>query len=657
MLSAQTDMTPGYKMLEKGELDNAVVFFSQVVEEQPQNKTANICLGRAVGLSGDPVKALSIFAEADKIYPNDFELGLNIAEAYLWNKLPSESLNVYQSLLEKDNKNYTANLGTANCYYELMEYEKALFYIDEAIKLDPKNQGTYNSKKYILLASAAQKTNQFDYRGAIDLLNSILEFKPLDGHALLNKGINFIQLENYKLAENSFQILLDNEIELVESNILLSHLSMLKHQEKEAVRYAEESILAAVSESESQQLRAGVQKLNALGASKKFKEAFLFLDELNEEFGEQEELVMAKARLSVWDREVNDGLEIYESLESSFNVYMGKAEAYIALSKYNDALIAINEALIINPSNKDALNLKGELEAKKKMSVELGGNISTDAGGNEANEVYLRFNIPSGDKHLFYVHAGLRGTENKVLNTSADQYQLFVGDQYKINHLLTFSTAVGAISSENNLETRSLNVIANTDLKYQFAKNHALSFSYNRASLQYSSDLIKSGLISNQYAGTYQFAAPKKPGLVTQVSRSQFSDGNSNLSLFASLYYEISSFPMIKVGANATHLTFSEQKPISYFSPDVFQMAELFFQAGNIYDKKAKFTYSAMIAIGKQRISDNALETIQRVDIQLGYRVSSKLVLNVNYFTNSAATSTLKAYSFQRVGLKLVRVL
>ena len=642
-------------MLDKGELEKAVVFFSRVVDEQPQNKTANICLGRAVGLSGDPVKALAIFAEADKVYPNDFELGLNIAEAYLWNNLPSESLNVYQSLLEKDNKNYTANLGTANCYYELMEYEKALFYIDEAIKLDPKNLGTYNSKKYILLANAAQKTNQFDYRTAIDLLNLILEFKPLDGHALLNKGINFIQLENYKLAENSFQILLDNNIEMVESNILLSHLSMLKHQEKDAVLYAEEAMMAAVSEDESTQLRAGVQKLNALGASKKFKEAFLFLDELFKDYGEQKELVMAKARLSVWDRELNEGLEIYESLEGDFSVYMGKAEAYIALSKYSDAMVAINEALTLQPSNRDALNLKAGLEAKKKSSVEFGGNISSDAGGNEANEIYLRFNIPSGDKHQVYVHSGLRGTENKVLNTSADQYQLFVGDQFKINHMLTLSTALGAISNENNLETRSLNAIANTDLKYQFAKNHSLSVSYNRSSLKYSSDLIKSGLISNEFSGSYQYAAPKKPGLVTQVSRSLFNDGNSNLSLFASLYYEISSFPMIKVGANATHLTFSEQKPTVYFSPDVFQMAELFFQAGNIYDQKAKFTYSAMIALGKQRIADNALETIQRIDVQLGYRFNSKLILNVNYFTNSAATSNLKAYSYQRIGLKLMK--
>ena len=658
LASAQTDMTSGYEMLDNGNLDEAVVFFSRVVEQQPDNKTANICLGRAIGLSGNPVKALAIFAEADKIYPNDYELGLNIAEAYLWNELPRESLKVYQNLLEQDGTNYTANLGMANCYYELEDYEQALRYIDKAIMIDPKNLGTYNSKKYILLALAAGKTKQFNFQSAIDQLNLILEFKPLDGLAIINKGINFINLEDYSEAENNFQELIDNSIELVESNILMSHLSMLKHKEKDAVYYAEQAILAANTEDQSKQLRAGIQKVNALGASKNFKKAFVFLEGLSERYGEKSSIVMARARLNVWDREAVTGLQLYQDLsEENFDSYMGKAEAYLALNRNQEALEALDSAILLNPNSLDAIRLKAEILAKNKLSIEVGGNRSSDDGLNMASEYYSRVNIPYAYKHQFHLHAGTRSTSNETTEVSANQVQVFAGDRIQINHLWNLNTSIGLISHENEIGGRSLTSIVNGDLRFQCFKHQTVNVAFNRSSLKYSSDLIKSGLIANKFTLGYQYIAAKRPGLVVQFNRANFNDGNTNFSVFGSLFYEFMSFPLIKMGVNATHLSFSDQQPAFYFSPSVYRMGEVFLQGGNNYDLKAKFTYSVLLAIGKQQIDNKVFETIQRVDIQLGYRFKSKVSLNVNYFTNSAATSNLKAYSYQRFGLKLIKTL
>ena len=647
-------MTNGYQMLESGQLKQAVDFFQEVLEDYPENKTANICLGRAVGLSGNPSRALQIFAKANELYPNDFELGLNIAEAYLWNNLPKQSLEVYTSLLIENSENYTANLGTANCYYELQDYENALLYIENAISIQPNNLDTYNSKKYILLAFAAKKTDEFDYRSAIDYLNVILEFKPLDTHALLNKGINFIKLENYKLAENSFQTLIDHNLELVESNILLSHLSMLKHKNKDAILYSERAIEAADLETEAQFLRANIQRINALGAAKKFKIADKLLSDLQDEFGDLAVISMARARLKVWNRDANLGLDIYEELERSYDVCMGEAEAHIAMFNRSEALDLLDEALTFNPYSHDALRLKQELINKKRASVEVGVNISNDDGGNEANEVYARLNKPMGDQHLLHLFVGSRNAYNNSINTGAKQIQLFVGDRIRFNRKWILNTAMGLSTTFNQ---GPLNTVAMGDLNYQINKNHSLNVGYNRESLRYSSDLIKSGLISNKLSAIYQFGSPKKPGLVVQYYKSIYNDANMNDGFLASLYYEISSFPLLKVGANATYISFNEQKPLEYFSPEKYKMAEVFLQAGNIYDDKAKFTYSVMVAVGKQQIENNQIETAQRIDIQLGYQFKSKVSVSVNYFTNSAANANLKAYSFQRFGLKLIKTL
>ena len=76
-------MNTGFIMLQEGKFAEAQDFFNGVLEVLPNSKTANICLGRAVGLAGIAPKTLEIFLKTDKIYPNDFELKLNIGEAYL----------------------------------------------------------------------------------------------------------------------------------------------------------------------------------------------------------------------------------------------------------------------------------------------------------------------------------------------------------------------------------------------------------------------------------------------------------------------------------------------------------------------------------------------------------------------------------------------
>jgi len=652
---AQADMTLGYKMLENGQLEEAIDFFNEVVINYPNDKTANICLGRAVGLSGDPVKALQIFAQADKLYPDDFELNLNIAEAYLWNKLPAESLQVYQRLLTKDVNNYTANLGMANCHYELGEFVTALYYINAAISILPQNQNTYQSKKYILLAIASEKTKNFQYQSAIEQLNLILDFMPLDGHALLNKGINYIKLEDYKSAKHCFKTLLEKDLELVDGNILMSHLSMLQHNNKNAISHAKDAVKAALDVGEDELLRASVQQLNALGAAKKFKIAEELLNEFIEKYGSIKVLLMAAARLKVWNREPILGLEIYDELELNYDVCMGKAEAFVVLNKTRQALEYLEKALAFNPHSDDVLRLQSELLDSKKIVIELGVNGSSDDGSNQGQE--LNFNVvkPLGDKHQLHFSTGYRQAKNQFSSVQADQVHIFIGDRFHLNQDWTMNAALGMVSSETLDGNRSMNTTAMAALKYQLAKDHSLLISYNRESLKYSSDLIKSGIVNNKTSATYQFDKPKLPGLSAQYSRAYYNDGNSNYQLFASLYYELSSFPLIKLGLNASHLSYDQQKPWEYFSPDVYQMAEVFIHFGNNYEKKTKFSYSILMAIGKQQIANNELETAQRIDLELGYTFKSGVSLKVNYFTNSAATANLKAYSFQKLGLRAIK--
>ena len=647
-------MSPGFALLENGEYKKAEHFFSNLLEENPSDKTANICFGRAVGLAGDPNKALDIFQTAEKLFPKDFELSLNIAEAYLWNQDPQSSLSLYTELIERDPQNFTACQGMANSHFKIGNYKEALVYVNKALLIDSTSESGRASKKYILLALADNLGKEQQFYSAISYLDNLLIEYPNDEQALINKGILLIQVESYKKAQDVLKQCIENHQESFEANIIMSHLSMLMHKDKAAIDYADSALSLVSKENKSSYLRAAIQKINALGAAKSFKQASKNLEVLKLEFGEELSLNLAAARLKVWDHNATDGLALYEAIpEAGYELYMGRAEAYIAMHKYSSAIEMIDSALLLRPESLDARKLKNQVIQSRKPSLVIDGNQSMDKGSNEANEIGVQLNVPVGDKHNFHLRTGLRSTKNPLLENEADQISIFVGDKINLGPRLNFGLNMGTILYENSEAISTVSYIGRLDLRYRIAKNHFTTLSYNRRSLTYSSDLIKSGVVDNKVSMEYQFTKAKLPGFYAASSKSFFSDGNENINLFSSLYYEIKAFPLIKLGINASYLSFKEDRSSLYFSPEAYSMGEVFVHVGNNYDQKKKLFYAAMFAYGLQKINDKAMENTTRLDLQLGYRLTSKLQLIVSYYTNTAATSTNKGYSFDRVACKI----
>ena len=76
-LSYSQDMQEGFTYLETGKYTKAETFFQNILQEHPNNKTARLCYGRAVGLNGNPKEANTLFTDLLADYPNDFEVKLN----------------------------------------------------------------------------------------------------------------------------------------------------------------------------------------------------------------------------------------------------------------------------------------------------------------------------------------------------------------------------------------------------------------------------------------------------------------------------------------------------------------------------------------------------------------------------------------------------
>jgi len=170
-------MQEGFSYLEKGKFAEAEEYFDEVLQSYPNNKTAQLCYARALGLGGGKEEALTRFQSLSVHYPKDYEILLNLAEAFMWNERYSEAAQLYKELLDIDSDHFVANLGYANANAGLKNNDTALTYIDKSLDIDPSNSGAELSRKYILLAVSAEKRNELNFDSSMMHLDTILNIK------------------------------------------------------------------------------------------------------------------------------------------------------------------------------------------------------------------------------------------------------------------------------------------------------------------------------------------------------------------------------------------------------------------------------------------------------------------------------------------------
>jgi len=169
------NMQAGFNSLEAGKYLEASIFFKNILKKHPNNKTAKICYGRAIGLQGQSKKALYIFSELLENNPDDLEIKLNYAEGLLWNKNFLKAEAFYLNIVKTNPNSFNALLGYANTLSNLNMNTKALHYINEALKIKPGNNNALNTKKYIYLGKAYKEQKKEDYTNSEKTLKQGLE--------------------------------------------------------------------------------------------------------------------------------------------------------------------------------------------------------------------------------------------------------------------------------------------------------------------------------------------------------------------------------------------------------------------------------------------------------------------------------------------------
>ena len=652
------NMKQGFTYLESGEYKKATVFFKGILETYPTNKTARLCYGRAIGLNGDAKKAVEIFKLLLKEYPEDFEVKLNYAESLAWNRDFKNAKDYYQILVEKNSSSFPAQLGYANALSNVKMYAQALSYINRSLSLAPGNTNALNSKKYILLAYANEYIQNNNISEAVDLLYKNLNAFPDDIETLENLANAYIISNNLSKANAIFQrIGTDAKNPLVSLNglALVAHLN---NKNKKALSLSSKAIDLLSTKTAPMLIQKTKERhAQALIWNRKYRKANKYIELLSKTSANKNATLPLIASLNMYKSNFKESMLSYNQMllidSTSFDGNLGKANALKASGQYKKAYKAGQKARSFYQNQKDIVSFLNQLDNEFSNYFESKTSYSYDSGNNQAFTTYNGFEFPASTKLSWHTNYKYRTTENTFFKTSASSHSLMGGLSYQFVPSAGFHISLGAISASSSQDYTQL--LSNISLKIKPYKQQNLEIGYSRELADFNADIINRELVQNHYFANYSFITSSNIGWYSQYYFTTQSDRNTRNLFFASAYYKLAHYPIVKAGFNYQFMKFQDQVPAVYFSPKKFNAVELFVDVLKERDnnKVNQLFYGLTAATGFQYIENNKKQPIYRFQGILGYKFSQKIYANAFVTHSNIASATLAGFEFTEIGIRL----
>lgn len=654
ILRAQSDMSKGFEMLEKGSFQEAELFFNEYLKTDPSNKTAKLCYGRAVGLSGEPKKAKKIFSELLKEYPGDFEIEINYNESYLWAKEYKQAKPLYIELVEKHPKQFGAVLGYANTLSNLKEFKSAISWVEKALVLKPDNGSAKTSRKYMRLGYANEFVNNQNYGKGEQLLKEVFIDFPEDKDVLINLANLYLitkQADKAKTIYARFATSPKDSITSLNGIALAEHID---ENDKEALNIAKVATLKVAKVNDSVLTQQTYDRyVQALIWNRKFVQAKQLINNLETNYTNKNWILALKATLGLYTGDAKSSVENYDRIlvndSTSFDGNLGKANALFASDRIIPAYNMANQTLKFYKNQKDAKGFIEKLNLMHTPTFEEHAAYTFDNGNNIAFYTNTTIEVPFSTKFRTTVSYFYRTTENTVTDNKANSHVLLAGLHYKLLPKTVLKAVIGFNNSRFTDDAYTQPVI-DIKLDLQPFKLQNLTLGYQREVQNFNAELIEREIVQHHYGLNYNLGTNINLGWYTQLMHTQQSDNNTRNLLFTSLYYTVLRKPALKMGINYQYITFKDQLPTIYFSPEQYQAFELFADIrGKISEKT---TYMGSTATGLQQVEEDPNTNIFRAEASVQHQFSKRFSLNIYGKYSNIASATAAGFEFTEIGVK-----
>jgi len=651
---SQQNIENGFQLLESGEFKKAAIFFKSYLNQYPENKTAAICYGRALGLSGNTEKATIFFKDLLLKHPTDFEVKINYCESFLWDKKYIEAKPLYEKLVLENPTNFGANLGYANTLSNLKEFPKALEQINKTIALDTLNKSAKISKKYIQLGYTNEVINNQNYIKGKKLLVAIFKDHPEDKEALLNLA-NLYLIKKEK--KNAIAIYNRYITATNDSITALNGISLAQHigsNDKEALKVATIAMMKIKNKNSKLVAQTHERYVQALIWNRKFKTAKKEIAILSNKYPNSNWVMGLKATLGMYTSNYKESIKNYDTILknniTSFDGNLGKANALFAAGNIKLAYKAAYKTLDLYNNQKDALEFIKKIDVMHVPTIEEHLAYTFDNGNNIAFYTVTTAKIPFSVKITTTFSYQYRTTENTVTSNKANSHIALVGLTYKALPKVTFKSIVGINTSSYEEESYNQPVI-DLSLETKPYKLQDVTLKYQREIQNFNADLIQREIVMNHYGFTYNLGTNINLGWYSQFIHTKQSDANERNLFFTSLYYSIFRKPAVKIGANFQYIGFKNQVPIIYFSPNTYNVVEFFTEARGTITNKIKYITS--MAAGSQKVENDKRRAVFRAEAQLQHQFSERFSGNIYGKYSNIASATASGFEFTEIGIKL----
>ena len=109
-----------------------------------------------------------------------------------------EAQKIYLSIIKDDPSDHRIFFLTGTSYLQLKNFEKAMSYLNESIKINPEFSHSYNSRGIVF-------SEMKEFKKAIEDYDKAISYNPEFLEAHLNKGISLKNLKKYDEAKKSFE--------------------------------------------------------------------------------------------------------------------------------------------------------------------------------------------------------------------------------------------------------------------------------------------------------------------------------------------------------------------------------------------------------------------------------------------------------------------
>ncbi len=652
------DMQEGFKYLETGQYKKAETFFEHTLKRYPNNKTAKLCFGRAIGLNGNPESAKDIFNDLLQKYPNDFELQLNYAEALLWTNDFTTAKTYYKNLVDQKPNSFPALLGYANTLSNLKDYKEALAYVNNALEVSPNNPNALNSKKYMLLGYAYQERQQQQYTKAETLLQENLTLFNNDTNTLLNLAeLYLVSNQNDKATAIYKQLSTQPNTTLSGLNglALAYHLNT---KDKSALKTSTKAYaLLNGKQSAIEQQKTTERYIQALIWNANYKDAEVLIDKLLQKKPNANWVLALRATLNTYKsnfkRSLSDYNQILKNNTQSFDGNLGKANTLKALGKYNDAYTSAETTLSFYKQQKDATNFIKQLDRRFTPVYHNTSAFTFDNGNNKAFFINNSIDVPTSTTFKFNGQYNFRTTNNTITGNEASLNTILFGATYDIVPRIVLKSAIGFAKSTSET-TDFTEFLIDIALKINALKLQNLTLGYKKTLESFNADLLNRQLVLNRFYANYNLSTNINLGWYTQYVFTALNDHNSSHLIFTSLYYNLLKSPLLKGGINGQYITFKDQRPTVYFSPDMFNAVEVFLELNrmDLEHLKQHWLYNITLATGLQYI-DKQQQSTYRLQGNFGYKFSNRFLAKLYANHSNIASTTAAGFTFSEFGIKL----